>query len=166
MKGFSLIEILIYLAIIALIVVVLANFAINFFSAKTKAETMREVEQNMRFAQEKMTRTIRNAAGINSPIFGSSASSLSLSMADGAKDPTIFQVSGGQLTIKEGVSSAVAITSSKVNVSSLTFTNVSYAGTKGTVRIEITIDYNNPASQPDYQYQLSESTSATVRGRP
>lgn len=97
MKGFTLIELIIYIAIVAVILVLASGFAWNIIQSDTKAACYREVQQNGRFAMEKITRALR--AG---------------------EAATIFSVSGGIL-----YQNGVEMTTEQVSVSNLQFTLVS-----------------------------------------
>lgn len=59
MKGFTLIEFLIYIAIVSLSLVLIAGFALDIIQGGTKTFVHREVQQNARFAMEKISRAIR-----------------------------------------------------------------------------------------------------------
>lgn len=88
-----------------------------------------------------------NRSRVTTPNFtppaAGTSSTFSLKMADAAKNPTLFYLSGGALWMQEGTSAAVRLTSSEVTVTVLQFTNVSYASTPGTVRIKMTVQSNN-----------------------
>ncbi len=91
------------------------------------------------------------------------SSSLSLKMADAAKNPTLFYLSGGALWMQEGISAAVPLTSSEVTVTALQFTNMSYANTPGTVRIQMTVAATNPQNRQEYSFEKTFYTTANIR---
>ncbi|MEY4744552.1 MAG: hypothetical protein RL272_497 [Candidatus Parcubacteria bacterium] len=95
--------------------------------------------------------------------FGSSSSTLILQMADPAKNPTKFWLSGGVVWMKEGTDPDIALTSSRVTVTDLTFTNLSYPGTPGLVRARMTVKYVSPSSRQEYVYEKLFTASATPR---
>lgn len=67
MKGFTLIELIIYIAIVSLVLVLTSNFAWDIIQGSTRVTCYREVQQNTRFAMEKTTRALR--AGSDPGIF-------------------------------------------------------------------------------------------------
>lgn len=122
-RGFSLFETLLYVALLAVITTVLMTYMINMVGREAKIATMLEVNQNARFAMEKITATIRASKDATAPTDGGGTGSvLSLTMPDNTV--TSFQVTNGSLTMIKNGGTAVPITSSAVAVSSLTFTNL------------------------------------------
>jgi prepilin-type N-terminal cleavage/methylation domain-containing protein len=161
-KGFTLIEFLIYVAIVGSILVLMTNLFWNVILGGTKENSYQEVQQNGRFALLKMEQEIKKAIGINNPSPGTSASSLSLLMANSSLNPTVFNLNGGKLIITQGSSSPIEITTDQVSVSSLRFTNLSYFGTPGTIGIEMTIENLNPANRNEYQASVDLKTTVSL----
>lgn len=57
--GFTLIELIIYIAIVTVVLILASDFAWNIIKGDTKAMVYREVQQNAQFAMEKITRALR-----------------------------------------------------------------------------------------------------------
>jgi len=161
-KGFTLIELLLYVAIISLVLVSVTGFFWNITSGNIKEQSYQEVQQNGRFAMTKITQEIKKATGINNPIPGSSANSLSLIMSEPNLNPTIFDVSGGKLRITQGVSAPIELTTDQVVVSNLQFTNLSYLNTPGTIRVEMTLENLNPSGKSEYQASIDLKTTVSL----
>lgn len=119
-RGFTLIEILIYLLIIGGVVASFVAFTIGVGNSSAKNYVVQEVHGNTRTGLGLITSRIRAATGVQagSSTFGTDPGVLSLVMADSAKNPTVISLSGddGVLQIIEGTGSAVAITSDEVKV--------------------------------------------------
>jgi prepilin-type N-terminal cleavage/methylation domain-containing protein len=163
-KGFTLVELLIYIAIIGVLLVSMVGFLWTIVSGNIKETAYQEVQQNGRSTLTKITQEIKKATGVINPSPGFSASSLSLSMADPNLNPTIFNLIDGKLRITQRANSYY-LTSDQVIVSNLQFTNLSYEDTPGTIRIEMTLERINPANRTEYQASLSlNSTVSLVRG--
>ena len=162
MKGFTLIELIIYLAILVIILVLLSEFLWNIVLGSVKETANLEVQQNGRFTMAKISSEIKKAAGINYPQPGISADSLSLIMADSQLNPTIFDVSAGKLRIARGTQGAYELTSDQVIVSNLRFANLSYPNTPGTIKIEMTIDYKNPENRSAYQASINLDSTVSL----
>lgn len=163
MKGFTLIELIIYVAIIGVILVLMTGFLWNVIFGNVKETAYQEVQQNARFALAKITQETKKATGINSPLPGDSPSnSLSLAMAASSLNPTVFDITGGKLIITQGASGPYELTSDQVIVSNLQFTNLSYPDTPGTIRIEITIDHTNPGNRNEYEASVSLRSSISL----
>src|SRR3989338_5199189 len=90
--GFTLIEIILYLGIMMVIVGSVSAFSALLLSARAKAHTILEVEQQGTAILQLMSATIRGSDGINAPQAGTSASSLSLDVKESADDPTVFDI--------------------------------------------------------------------------
>jgi len=73
--------------------------------------------------------------------------------------------STGALQVKEGAVSAtpVPLTNNKVQVTSLSFTNLTRSGTPGAVRISFTLSRINPSNRGEYDYQKTFTTTAAIR---
>jgi len=122
-RAFTIIEIILYVALLATIVGMLMVFLLNILARESKIMTIMEVNQNARFALEKLDATIRNSKDATTPTDnGGTSNSLSLTMPDSST--IVFQVTNGVLTMKQGAAAAVPLTSASVKVSNLTFTNL------------------------------------------
>ena len=124
-RGFSIIETILYVAILIMIMGTMVIFLVNVVRRESKVTMVLEVNQNARFAIEKINSIIRNSKDATVPTDGGgSGSTLSLTMPNAAVSPTVFTVTNGVLTMQQGAAAAVPITSSAVKVSNLTFTNL------------------------------------------
>lgn len=161
-NGFTLIELLIYIGILVLF---LTSSSLFFWAAvfgNIKKSAFQEVQQNARFAMTKIGQEIKKAKSINSPLEGSTSSSLSLEMANPDFDPTIFDLSEGKLRITQGENPSVFLTTERVVVKNLIFTNLSYTQTPGIIRVEIEIEYKNPAKRPEYEASVQLKSSFSL----
>ncbi len=66
-KGTTIIEFLIYIAIVGIILTVAGAIFFNVIFGKAKLGAIEEVSQNGRLSIEKMVNIMRNAEAINSP---------------------------------------------------------------------------------------------------
>lgn len=166
--GFTLVETLIYIAIISGIMLAFVTFSISISDSKNKAYVVTEVQENARIALEIISQKIRSAVEVNTgfSIFGVDPGVLSLAMDEPDKNPTILDLSAdnGLLRIKEGVNNPVIITNSKVRVANLVFTNLTSPNTdRENIRVEITITYNSNSSDVEYNYSYSLQTAISLR---
>jgi prepilin-type N-terminal cleavage/methylation domain-containing protein len=165
-KGFTLIEFMLYIAIVGVMLAVTAGSSLQILLNREKLAVIEEVSHNARFSLEKIIATVRNAQAINSPAPAASASSLSLQMANAALNPTVFDLSGGVIRITEGAGSAVDLTTNEVTISTLLFSNISYGSTPGTVRIQITAEATNPGSRPEHDFSETFYATANIYQKP
>lgn len=145
-KGFSLVELIIYIAFVSIVSTVYVSYAVDILTSVQKAHVQRDVQQNARFAMERMMQEIRAAEGINvgGSTFGSHPGVLSLATSTPATNPTIFDVSGGVLRMTQGASAPVSLTADTFIVSNLVFTNLSINNRTTNVRVSLTVEHPNP----------------------
>jgi competence protein ComGC len=161
-NAFTLIEFLIYIAIISSVLVLTSGFLWNIVFGNIKETAYQEVQQNGRFALTKIIQETKKATSINSPPPGDSANSLSLEMADPDLNPTIFDLTDGKLRITQGTSDPIDLTTDRVIVSNLLFINLSYEGTPGTIRIEMEISHSNPAGRAEYEASIDLKSTVSL----
>lgn len=164
-NGFTLIELLIYIVIIGGVTVTFLSYSLSVAQSRNKTYVVQEVQANARVAMEIISQRIRAASAVTSPINGNAGSSLTLVMSDPNKNPTIIdENANGALQMKEGASGAyVPITSSRVKVTNLVFTNLSGNSPRENIRIELTLAYDNSAGDVEYNYSQSLQTTVSVR---
>lgn len=162
-KGFTLIEILLYMSLISIMLFVVSDFYFLTIKSRVKNQTISEVEQQGAQVIQIITQTARNAENITSPGNGGSAAFLTLDVIDISKDSTIFDLSGGAIRIKEGTGSPIVLTNSRVIASGLSFQNLSYAGTPGIIRVSFILSHANPENKNEYNYSKTFYASASLR---
>src|SRR5580692_3516453 len=106
-RGFTLVELLIYISISAIVLMALANFFALLFYAQVNDRIIANVQEQGTAAMELMTQTIRDASAITTPATGTTATSISLA----GTTSTIFNVSSGILQIAEASDVPVPLTS-------------------------------------------------------
>ena len=141
-KGFTLVEMLLYVVIVSIFVTAMVSFAWDAIYGRVKSYTHQEVNQNIRLASKRINFEIRNASGVNT----ASGSTLDLAMSDSSLNPTVIDVSSGRLRIGYGsagpcpTSAPCNLTSNIVNVSNLTFTNLSVSPDSINIKFSITVE--------------------------
>lgn len=164
-RGFTLVEMILYVAIVSIFVTAMIEFALNIVYGRVKSYTQQEVNQNMRLAGKRINFEIRNATGVNSV----SASSVNLAVSDSARNPTVIGLNGGRLTIGYGVSGSCPttapcnLTSNLVNVSNLTFSDLSVSPFSTNIRFSITIE--SSGSVIEQQYPETYAGAAELRSK-
>ena len=162
-KGYTLIELLLYVGISAGVLLVSTFFLQAMLESRIKNQTIDEVEQQGLQVIQLITQTIRNAENITSPIIGSSSSSLTLDVSDVVDDPTIFDMSSGTIRITEGSGSAISLTNSRVTASSLLFQNLSRLETPGVIRVSFILTHVNVLGRQEYDFSKTFYASASLR---
>lgn len=162
-KGFSAIEMVIYVAIFAMFVGALVTFLLNIGYTRQHAQIMLEVNDQGASIMRTLTLAIKSATAINTPGTGVSSGVLSINTTSPGTTPTVFSVSGEALFITEGTNPAVALTNNKVKITNLTFYNVSQASTPGTIQIRFTISTTASKVSQYEQYSANFYGTASLR---
>ncbi len=161
-KGFTLIELILYVAILGSLLTGISMYFGMSLTTRVKNQSVAEVDRQGTLVLDYITQVIRNATSITSPVAGSNATSATFVVPTGSLSPTIFSLSGTTLQVQEGAST-FALTNSKVEVSSLTFTNQSISGTRGIMRVSFVVSRANPSNINEYDYQKTFTASAALR---
>ena len=161
-KGFTFIELLLYLAIVTIMMTALIPFAWNTIEAGVKNSTEQEVFSNARYISEQLNYQIRNASGINSV----SATSISLATFNANTNPTVIDLSSGNIRMKQGTGAVINLNSANTTISSLTFTNYTSADNKTkNIQYVLTIAASFPSAgqRQEYNESVTIESSAELR---
>ena len=163
-KGFTFIEILVYIAILSVLVLVISSFVLWSVRSNAKARAMRETINSARRALEVMTYEIRQADSIYSPATRPDQLSLETKeyLPTGEETSYVdFYLCGQQLCLKKESQEAIALTSEEVSVSALTFTQI---GTDFlSIKINLTVDYKNPQNRIELQASVDLTSTVALR---
>lgn len=160
--GFTIIEFLVYIAILAIVITSMGGVALNVFQVGARTDAIQEVTQNGRFAMQRMGQAIKSADAVIFP--EAEDSSLVLEFEDADKNPTIFDVFEKTLRIKQGNKEYIGLTTSKVNVDSIKFLKVSCSGLDS-VKIEMDISLNNQKKLPEYDFNNFFTGAFTIEDK-
>lgn len=158
-KGFTLLEIIIYTALVSMVLTSVVYISQIAFQVRGKTRNALLVEENMRYAMTLITNYIRNANSVDSPSAGTTSGTLNLGFSDVAKNPTIITTALGKIIISEGASDALPITVDDINVTDLQFTRIS--GTPAAVLISLTGQIRDASAK--YNYTVSLQNTAVIR---
>lgn len=164
-SGFTFLELIIYIAIVTVVLSSLVKFAWNIVGNSVKSNTEQEVYAAARYISERIKYEIRNANGINtgSSTFGISPGVLSL-VQTAPNDPTIIDLSAGNVRIKLGAAAAVNLNPATTTVTSLIFTNYSSGDSKTKhIGFTMTIQSNYGSVRQEYTDTVTYQSSAEVR---
>lgn len=144
MKGLTLIELIVSVAVLAIISTTVLTILVTVLRSSAKTGVIQELKQNGETSSAIMSDFIRRAKSLNSPCDGTSTSFLEIKADD--DELTRFLCEGGKIASRSGVT--VYLTSDKVNCSDVVF---SCSKSGGYPLVEFSFDL---ASQhPDYKNQ-------------
>lgn len=162
-RGMSLLELLIYIAILSGLMVVVSSAFISLSKGRGQLLARNEVNSTIRFAVEKIRQDIKSASAASAPLSGAPESMLSV-IVGGV--PIIYDVQDGQLRRKEGAALPIAVTGSNVFVDTVNFArienyNAIFSATTTAIQVAMTMRYN--ASSTDWLYSDSLRTTISLR---
>jgi Tfp pilus assembly protein PilW len=161
--GFSLLELLVYMAILAGFLIVIVNLFFIISTSSAKEEARAEVRQNLRFAIEQIKADIRFSGAaivINAPTSGGAGNTLNFTIGGTTTD---FSVASGVLQRTRGaVTQNITTDKVAVSVANSIFTRIDNVGAKPTIQIVLTMSYNDNG-RPDYKFFESVQTTVSVR---
>ncbi len=158
-QAFTLIEVLIYSGITAIVLGSLLSYIFLVSSVRNKNYIREEIQSNLRIALNFISKEIRAADGIVLPVKGSSSPILKLTSLS---TQTTFFLSKGQIFItKNGTSTP--ITSNQIYVSDINFSNLSISEKKDIINIKLSASNLDSVSSVDYKYNLTLHTSTQKR---
>lgn len=162
-RGVSLLELLIYVAILSVLVVIVANAFISLAKGRGQSEARSEVNSAVRFANQVIKQDIKNAQTVTTPLLGTPASTLSVTVSGNI---VMYDVVGGVLRRTVNAGTPEPINGSSVWAEMPVFTrfenyNSILNATTTAVLIEMTMRYN--ASSTDWTYSDTSRTTITLR---
>ncbi len=146
-RGFSLIEMLIYISVLAVIFLVVVNTSLSFTSSYRVLSALRSADHAGMDALEPMTRAIRAAGSVveSQSVLGSNPGSLTLySAQSGNSTTTQFYLQNGTVemtvTVNNAQDAALSgpLTASDATITSLIFNELS-TSTASAVKIDMTV---------------------------
>ncbi|MBU2219377.1 type II secretion system GspH family protein [Patescibacteria group bacterium] len=150
-KGFTLIETIIYTAIIAVIFILVVNSLTLVIKAFNQGRVIIKINNSAEVAIERMTREIRFAYDID----GSSDLSHLVLNTD-----VEFYLDSGKIMIIDRGANAVALTSDDLTVTNLIFRQINSSSVSKAVKIEMAIQ----GSSGNYQKTENFYNTAILRG--
>jgi type II secretory pathway pseudopilin PulG len=163
-KGFTLVEMVLYVSLCSIILLSLATFMSSLLDSRVRSQSIAEVNQQGFQVMYMMTQAIRNGRSIVIPALGTSSTTLSLITGNALLDPTIFDSASGTMRIKEGSNPVISLTNRRVAISGLLFQNVSStSSTEKIIRMSFVLDYINTTGRSEYSYTKTFTGSATLR---
>ena len=120
-RGFSLVELIIYIGVFAVIFTVVGNSFYTFIRAEARAESSAFVDEALRFAGETITRDIERASLVITPTKTATSSALVL-IRDG--EQVVYTFVDGVLTRQIGTSTPESLTAQTVRFTTTSFSRV------------------------------------------
>lgn len=171
MRGFTLIETVIYVSIVTIVSSILLLTVLNNLAAYNKAESQQNIFQNVNDALATIMSEIKYAKSVYTPtsVLNADAGQLSLETVAGVptgEETTFvdFYLDNGVIYQKKEGEATLALTSDRVVITQLRFTDMS-SGTKHSVTAQIRGHINTSAgSGAGNTAAITLTSSAALRG--
>ena len=161
-KGLSLVEMVLYFGLTAVVVIIATTFAIQILKASFLSNNFHELQTNVDFIAEKIAYSIQSATRVDATgsVFDNDVGTLSLTMPEASKSPTKIYFSDGEVYFKEGSGAAVKISSDFIKFETLRFHRVVYPKAKDQIIVDaLVLPINDEISEVRKNVELHFSVS-------
>lgn len=165
-RGFLLVEMVVYTAVAAVLLTVIATCVVAMMRARQKDVAIQEVESQGLEAMLVMTTALKNGQTVVTPSTSAFATTLSVSTSTASVSPMVFSLSNKALVETDGAGASVPLTSKRVVVSNLSFANYATSTTYGSVRIQFTLGYASTTSRFDTNYSQTFYGTGSIHRPP
>lgn len=157
--GFSLLELVIYIAIFAVSSTFLMAILTTITRIQVRQQSANQVNQQVSFISSAIRRFVQEASVIDMPA-GVSTSTLTLRTASSTTDPTVFYLASSTIYLREGTSTALALTDPKVLVDDFTAVKIENPGGRAIVEINLALSYDRD-NKPGAKFSRTLQTAIT-----
>lgn len=158
-------EVLVYIAVFSIIAVSIFALVLWISEINTKAKVMREVLTDARTTMAIITHEIKSAKSVYAPTTNGtqlSLETLNYLPAEETASYVDIYLCGSKICLKKESQSPQIITSGSVSVINFSIAKI-VTGAISSFQINLTVSYNNPSSRPEYQAQISLTSTASLR---
>ncbi len=159
-KGFTLVETIMYVAIIGFVVSAFVAFSLSIAAIRNKNYAISETQANARIALAFITDKIRASQAVIEPLAGQESTVLNLDMLEG--ENLIFRAEDGVLQIYSGIDQPYFASSPEIEIVDLHFNNITAPGEKDSIAISLSLKYRFDSS-PEFAYLFTAHTLACVK---
>lgn len=152
-KGFTLIEITLYMGLLSVLLGLLVSSLFLINQARIKSHMLMVIEQEGQQIARTLQQAIKDSREVNLPTIGTNSSQLSLSRFQTSLNPTVFALNNNKIVITES-NAANLLSSNQTIVQNLLIQNVSTSGKPGLIRFQFTIASSSELSN---RYQFSKT---------
>ena len=169
-KGFTLIEMIIYVALVTTVISVIVGFAFWAIQVGSKVKINYEVTDNTRRAMETVVFEIKKSKGIYAPtaVFDASPGQISLEQIATTTPGEVvtfvdFFKCADSLCLKREGQDPVKITTAQVKIVNLSFSQLLNSTTTPSVQINLQVDSASSSSRPEYFSSINLTATAALR---
>jgi len=138
-KGFTLIEVIIYIALLSIVLVFMMSIFQEMIFLKAKVNDKAEILDNAQFSMNKIVTYLRATDTLNSPQFSQTVNTLSIDTEVPSESPLLIYAENNVLKLKKGSADPVELTNDRVVVNALSFTNNKYGEQEDIIQVNLEI---------------------------
>ncbi len=147
-RGFTLVELVIYVGIFGIIAAFLVGTLITAVRVENRELVSNELSQQLKFVLDTVSRQVRDSSVIDKVYEGTNEAStcatfcaVKLRMKDSTLDPTVIRSDATAIYMKQGTNAEMALTNTKVKINSLILAKSTPGGGKATLQINASLQY-------------------------
>ena len=140
MKGFTLIEVLIYSALIAMIISGSLIAVYQIIEGSDSIQNKIIMEQEANFLLSKIRWALTGATAINIPTIGLASSTLSINKANYSENPIVFDLNSNNLRIKQGSGNPAILNNQNIAINNLIFEHLTASAAPEGLKISLTVN--------------------------
>lgn len=163
--GFSLLEVLVSVAIFSFILLAITSFALWMYTANAKVKADSDTLENARRVMDIIAYEIKGAKSVYTPTTGASQLSLETLRylpADEINTFIDFFLCGSALCLKKESQLPVVLNSDSIQIASLAFSHLAN-GSNSSVKISMTASYKNPGGQAGNNASVTLQSTVSLR---
>ena len=160
-KGTTLVEVVLYVALLLVFVVAMIDFSLNMIVDTAKLRTIQDVQHNARFTVSHLGRSISKSIVVNEELslFGEMQGKLSLDM--GENQEHLYFLESDRLYFQLNEDQPISLTPKNLRVEKLQFATVGQ-GDSQTIQIDLLIKHVNPSGKNEYHWRQPIQTSFLI----
>jgi type II secretory pathway pseudopilin PulG len=162
-SGFTLIEVLLYTAIVGSVLLAVASIFSMVIQAREYDQTSSEVNAVGSHMIDRISQEVRNAKAVGSPAQGVTSDRIVLETYTPETTPVVFSVTDGVAFLSEGTGDDIPLSSSRVEISGFEVTAMGEGSDGVVLTYSFTVSHINPDGRSEYDYQRMFMGSAASR---
>ena len=165
-QGFTIIEFVVYIAVLAIIGGATSTLFLWTLKAHTKAQVLQETTLSVQLAMERVMHEVREAESLYLPTTTATQVSLETetSIPSGETSGYIdFFLCGEALCMKKEGEIPLVVTPSTVEVTNLSFTTISTDTNFPSLRVFMEVRHKNPNNKPELEAVVPVTSTASLR---
>lgn len=159
-KGFTLVELIVYFAVVSFVLLAISVFYYNILLGKNKFSVKSEVSYNANFIANNLSYYIHQAKNIQSL----TPTTLTLQIPGSSNVTFNFDATNQKLTFQQGLGPVFDLNTNKVTVTG-DFNNLSHYQRSKNILLNLNISSKNPTNSPYWQAEFKTRISFELRAK-